>query len=125
MRIPKITGVDVLRALKEATRDWPNGAPFQISQGDANDLFTLTVAELVKRFRFKNEVASRIVADLATEKLNALGDALGVQLLVTESAGNLIHNAGIIRGAGAWADEPGTVEEMLEFFHRLRHRQEQ
>jgi len=127
MEIPKITGPDVLRAVKAATADMPKGAPFAISLYDAEDLFKLEPEDLTaEEFGFSPEVAARIVAGLRNGDLTELGHALGIKLIVDKGMReSLIENAAIIRTAGIAADDPETYEEMLAFFDQLRHPQRQ
>ena len=123
MSVPKITGLDVLRAVRAASRGLPTGSPFTISLLDSYDLFELESDQLTTpEFGISAEAAQRIVAGLRKRALTELSGVLGVRLIVdNDRAESLIPNAPIIRSAGAWADEPQSLEDMLSFFDQLRH----
>ena len=123
MDIPSITGVDVLRAINASAEGLSSGAPFTISQFDALDLHKLRFEDLTSfEFQFSAEVADRIVSGLSQGDFSELSNALGIRLIVDKKRiESLIKNAGIIRSAGGWSDDPQSLQEMLSFFDNLRH----
>ncbi|MBI1903314.1 MAG: hypothetical protein HYS13_19610 [Planctomycetia bacterium] len=105
-----------------AIKDLRVGSPFAISLLDSYDLCKLTTSDLTREFAFDEDGADRVVASLTGGDVAELGNALGIRLNVDKSkADSLMKDASIIRSAGAWADEPRSLEETLKFFHQLRH----
>ena len=122
VEIPKITGADVLRAILRLAADLPRGTPLTINKFDGRDLLELTADELRSEFEFESETAKVVEADLRSSSLERLSEVIGVDLIVDPRISkSVIPNAGIIRSAGAAADEDETVEEMLEILHKIRH----
>jgi hypothetical protein len=114
------TGLEMLDALKSATRDLPAHSEFAVNPFDKLDLCKLTVADLLQR-GFDTAIAERVVEDLNRQSVAALGTHLGLELKVDKKAPNLIPGEGLKRTAGALKDDPETLEEMLDFLDRLRH----
>jgi hypothetical protein len=122
--LPKITGPDMLSAVKAATKGLTLGSSFAISLFDSYDLFKLDVGELVDGFGFDAGVAQRVVDGLRRSDLTELSAALGISLSVDKSLRNsLLPNAGIIRSAGVWSDIsaiPADPDLLVEEIRRMR-----
>jgi hypothetical protein len=122
--LPKITGPDMLSAVKAATKGLPLGSSFAISLFDSYDLFKLDVEQLVDDFGFDAGVAQRVVDGLRRSDLTELSVALGISLSVDKSLRNsLLPNAGIIRSAGVWSDIsaiPADPDLLVEEIRRMR-----
>ncbi len=121
MQIPKIRSIDVLKALRKATQDWPPSTPFRLNASDRDDLLRLKRSEIGRCLNVADPIAAKIVDGLSHDSLSGLGEALDVHLDVDPTAKNLIPGAGIARSAGALADEAESYEDMLDFFRNLRH----
>jgi hypothetical protein len=121
--IPKITGADVLREIQKQTRDLPHGSPFTISLPDSYDLMKLTAKVLHDEFGFDETTAKEVDTELLRRgSLDKLSDAIGIKLVKDKAKReSVIRNAGIIRSAGAAADEEETLEETLSILHKIRH----
>jgi hypothetical protein len=125
MPIPKITGADMFAAVKSATKDLPFGSSFTISLFDSYDLFKLDVSQLVERFDFDRDVAERVVDGLKHRNLSELSAAIGINLEVDKKLRtSLVANAGIIRSAGVWSDDPAIPadpDQIVEAIRRMRN----
>jgi hypothetical protein len=124
MTIPRISGADMLRAVKNAPKQNGDGYSLRISLFDSYDLFKLDEKQLVDEFDFEVSIAQKVVAALNHADLSELSQAIGVTLIVDKTLKNsLIPNAGIIRSAGAWADNasvPTTADEIVDDIRRMR-----
>jgi len=122
--LPKITGPDMLAAVKAATQDLPFGSSLAISLFDSYDLCKLDVKQLVSTFGFDMGVAQRVVDGLHHCDLTELSAALGIGLSVDKSLRtSLLPNAGIIRSAGVWSDNPlipADPDLLVEEIRRMR-----
>jgi hypothetical protein len=123
MSIPVITGPDILRAIKQRAERLPPASSLAISLLDSYDLFKLELRDLTTpEFAFDAPVAERIITDLRHGNVAELGKALGVRLMIDkERPDSLIPNAGIIRSAGAFANDAQSLAETLSFLDQLRH----
>jgi hypothetical protein len=126
--IPKIIGADVLREIVRLTKDLPQGSPFTINLADSHDLLKLTAKELAEKvenggFGFEEHLAEDVAVELRKNaSLESLSKAIGIQLIIDKgNRRSVIPNAGIIRSAGAAADDEETLEEMLAILDRIRH----
>ncbi len=121
MTISKITGADMLTAIKIATSGLPLGSSFTISLFDSYDLFKLNVEQLVDGFDFDQSVAERIVDGLNQRDLSELSTAIGVKLVVdNKPRSSLIANAGIIRSAGVWSHNPAIPTDPDQIVEAIR-----
>jgi hypothetical protein len=122
--LSKITGLDMLTAVRAATKDLPFGSSFAISLFDSYDLFKLDLGQIVDAFDFDAVVAKRVVEGLHRHDLTELSTALGISLVVDRSLRtSLLPNAGIIRSAGVWSDNPAIPADpdlLVEEIRRMR-----
>ena len=118
MSIPVITGQDVLRAIKQRQETLPPGSSLAISLLDSYDLFKLELRDLTTpEFAFDSPVAERIIADLHRGKSRSWVARLGVRLIIDKKQlDSLVPNAGIIRSAGAFANDSRNRSRRLSVF---------
>ncbi len=124
MTNPQITGVGMLRAIVQRTKGLPQDSVCTISLLDSQDLFKLEVNDLTApEFNFDSQVAEARRRRLASRKrVTELGKALGIRLIIDKKrSDSFVPNAGIIRSAGAFANDPQSLEETFNFLDQLRH----
>ena len=114
------SGIEMYRALKQATAELPDGSEFSINPSDRCDLSTLTQVDLTS-LGLNPDIAHAVEQDLLHGSVNELGKAMGLRLRVVRHARNLIPGEGIRRATELMKDDPATIEEVLAEVNQLRH----
>lgn len=114
------SGLEMFQALRARTKDLSTGSTFLVNIFDKLDLCKLTPEDL-RSVGFSQSVAEQVSANLMNQSLDALGNALGLKLVVDKNALNLIPAEGMKRAAETLRDDPQSLEEMLQEVGRMRH----
>jgi hypothetical protein len=99
------TGKEMLDAVRSHLKVHPDSKELRLNVCDTSDLCELTANDLAPLVGDTQRVA-QIFRDLAQQRLESLGDLLGVKLITDPDQCNLIPGAGIRRTEGIWADDP-------------------
>lgn len=114
------TGLEMYHAVKKAAESVRGNGPLKINPFDKLDLCKLTRGDLMC-VGFDEKTAEVIADDLSKERLDELGNALGVKLVTVKRTLGLIPGEGIKRASEILKDDPQTIEEMLEELAWIRN----